>query len=426
MQFTTAAAQLGSDDLPVERLRIALLGYRSNPFSGGQGVYLKYLSKALVDAGHEVDVISGAPYPELDARVRLIPLPGLNLFEAPNHLTALRPANLKSATDTLEWLLMVTGGFPEPYTFGRRLQKHRADLRQYDVIHDNQSLSWGVLQLAELGLPLTTTIHHPITWDRDIALDHARTRVERWGIRRWHYFLRMQGQVAKRMPHIVTVSERARQDIAQAFGIASSRIDVVHNGVDTDEFRPMPRVARKPLQIISTASADQPLKGTQHLVPAFAQVVRELPDAKLVFIGRPKPGGATAKLIETQQLQDHIEVHTGISNDELVALYAASSIAVVPSEYEGFGLPAVEAMACGVPVVSSDGGALPEVVGDAGVVVPSKNSAALGKALLDLLKDPQRQRQLAAAGRQRVEQQFSWASTAQNMIRHYAKVRRGS
>ena len=104
-------------------LRIALLGYRSNPYSGGQGVYIKYLSRALTALGHEVDVISGEPYPELDANVRLIKLPGLNLFEAPNHVTALRLRHLRSATDFFEWLSMLSGGFPEPYTFGRRVER---------------------------------------------------------------------------------------------------------------------------------------------------------------------------------------------------------------------------------------------------------------------------------------------------------------
>ena len=160
-------------------LRIALLGYRSNPFSGGQGVYLKFLSRALVEAGHEVDVISGEPYPELDGRVGLIKLPGLNLFEAPNHVTALRPRHLLSATDFFEWASMLSGGFPEPYTFGRRLTRYFSDIGdRYDVVHDNQSLCYGLLAVAR-RTPVICTVHHPITWDRDIAIANAATRGER-------------------------------------------------------------------------------------------------------------------------------------------------------------------------------------------------------------------------------------------------------
>jgi glycosyltransferase involved in cell wall biosynthesis len=125
---------------PVKPLRIALLGYRSQPYGGGQGVYLKYLSKALVEAGHHVDVISGPPYPHLDSRVRLIELPSLDLFE--NGLVSLRPRHLSSLTNIIEWTSKLTGGFAEPYTFGRRAVKYlKQHGHNYDLIHDNQSLS---------------------------------------------------------------------------------------------------------------------------------------------------------------------------------------------------------------------------------------------------------------------------------------------
>ena len=139
-------------------LKVCLLGYRSNPYSGGQGIYIKFLSKALVDAGHSVDVISGEPYPELDERVRLIKLPGLNLFEANNHVTALRPKHLLSYTDFFEWFSMLTGGFPEPYTFGRRLVRYfKRNRPGYDIVHDNQSLCYGTLKLQKMGVPVITT-----------------------------------------------------------------------------------------------------------------------------------------------------------------------------------------------------------------------------------------------------------------------------
>ncbi len=407
------------------RLKIALLGYRSNPYSGGQGIYLRYLSQALADAGHQVDVISGEPYPELaDERIKLIRLPGLNLFAEDNHLTALRPRHLKSFTDTFEWYSMATGGFPEPYTFGRRVAAYLAEHgNTYDIVHDNQCLSWGTLSIQTSSTPLITTIHHPITWDRDIALAHAPNFKHRLLIKRWHLFLRMQTKVASRLQHIVTVSQRSKQDICRAFSIDPERIQVIYNGIDTDTFRPEPSIARNPWQLITTASADQPLKGTQHLIPAFAELTRQFPKLRLVFIGRPKPGGETEKLIDRHRVADKIRFVHGIGADEIRHLYASSAVAVVPSEYEGFGLPAGEAMACAVPLVSTDGGALPEVVGNAGRIVPAADSPALAAAIGDLLGlDPATREQVGQAGRQHILDNFSWSQAATAMSLVYQRV----
>ena len=153
-------------------LKICLLGYRSHPYGGGQGVYINYLSKALVEAGHAVDVISGPPYPILDPRVRLIEMPSLDLFA--NGLGSLRLHHMRSMSNIIEWLSKLTGGFSEPYTFGRRVVKYlRKHGHQYDLIHDNQSLSYGMLELQRMGLPLVTTLHHPITSDLRIAIRAA-------------------------------------------------------------------------------------------------------------------------------------------------------------------------------------------------------------------------------------------------------------
>ena len=417
---------LRTEEVPNSSMRIALLGYRSNPFSGGQGIYLKYLSRALVEAGHQVDVISGEPYPDLDPSVRLVKLPGLNLYAANNHVTALRPRHLRSMTDTFEWFSMLTGGFPEPYTFGRRLYRHFQQLHlrgtRYDIVHDNQSLSHGVLSLQQQGLPLVTTIHHPITWDRDIALTHAENWQQRLLIRRWHNFLNMQKHVARRLQHVVTVSERSRQDICVAFGISPQRVHVVYNGVDTQAFRPEPDIARNPWQLITTASADQPLKGTQHLIPAFAQLCQRFPKLRLTFVGRPKPGGVTERLIDSLGVRERIRFLHGISAEEMRALYASSAVAVIPSEYEGFGLPAAEAMACGTPVVATDGGALPEVVAEAGRIVPAGNPDALASAIGELLQNPASRALLGKLGRARIEKTFSWSQAADQMTALYQKV----
>jgi glycosyltransferase involved in cell wall biosynthesis len=374
-----------------------------------------------VEAGHSVDVISGPPYPHLDPRVRLIELPSLDLFE--NGLLSLRLRHLASLTNIIEWLSKLTGGFAEPYTFGRRavkfLRRHGGD---YDLVHDNQSLSWGMLEIQSMGLPLVTTVHHPITSDLRIALNAARSWWERLLIRRWHSFLNMQRKVVRQLRNIVTVSDCSRQDIARDFGLQPAGISLVHNGIDTGVFRPLPGVERNPLRLMATCSADAPLKGLRYLLRAYARLLETHPDLELLVVSKPKPGGKTEKLVRRLGIEDRVLFVNGISTSEMVAYYAQASIAVVPSVYEGFGLPAGEAMACGVPVVSTDGGALPEVVGDAGVIVPAKDVDALAAAIDDLLRDPERRRELGARAMRRIEERFCWNVCARQMTQYYREV----
>ncbi len=406
---------------PAKPLRIALLGYRSQPYSGGQGVYLKYLSKALVEQGHTVDVISGPPYPHLDQGVRLVELASLDLFE--NGLGSLRPRHLRSLTNIIEWMAKLTGGFAEPYTFGRRAVKYlRQHGHNYDIIHDNQSLSDGMLRLQSMGLPLVTTIHHPITSDLRIALSAARSWRDRVLIRRWHSFLTMQRRVVKQLHNIVPVSDCSRQDIARDFGIQPAGISLVYNGIDTSQFRPLKEISRNPRRLMATASADAPLKGLRYLLRAYARLLKVHPGLELLLVGKPRPGGSTERLLNYLGIADRVQFVSGISTEQMVRYYAEAAIAVVPSVYEGFGLPAGEAMACAVPVVSTDGGALPEVVGEAGVVVPAKNVDALVDAIDKLLCDPERRNALGALGRERILEKFCWQVCAREMTNYYHRV----
>ena len=386
-------------------LKICLLGYRSNPYSGGQGIYIKYLSKALVDAGHTVDVISGAPYPHLDPRVKLIKMPSLDLYA--NGLGSLRPHHLKSWANVIEWMSKLTGGFGEPQAFGRRalayLKKHG---RGYDIIHDNQCLAFGMLKLQKL----------------DLALNAARRILDHLLIKRWHSFVYMQKYVISRLNHLVTVSDSSRDDIATAFDLQPSCISLVHNGIDIEAFAPRKDIQRIPYRLMATASADQPLKGLRYLLKALHKLLPEYPEIKLLIIGRPKEDGDTAKLIRRLKLSDHIEFVSGITTDKLVDYYAEAQIAVVPSLYEGFGLPAGEAMSCAVPLVSSSGGALPEVVGDAGIQVPPGDAQALADGIKKLLDDENLREHYALAGRKRIEELFCWQVAAGEMVDFYNKV----
>ncbi|AFU99987.1 glycosyltransferase family 4 protein [Simiduia agarivorans] len=412
------ARPLAADGKPA--LRICLLGYRSHPFVGGQGIYLHYLSKALLAYGHQVDVISGPPYPELVDGVRLIKMPSLDLFSVEEPFKALKLSHLKSYTDTFEWWSKITGGFAEPYTFGRRVAKYlKRHGHQYDLVHDNQCLAWGLLDIQNRGLPVVATVHHPITRDLELKL----AAEDNWGMRllikRWHSFLKMQKKVVQQLDHVVTVSEQSRADIAQCFDRASDRIDLIHNGIDTHVFKPDPQAIKKPFSLITTASADQPLKGLRYLLEAMHQLRPHYPDISLTVIGKLHAGGETEQRLKALSLTDAVEFVSGISTEALVARYNAAEIAVVPSLYEGFGLPAGEAMACGLPLVATDGGAIPEVVGDAALSVPAGDANALAQAISQLIDKPAWRQMLAEKARARIESTFSWQKVAEQLTHYY-------
>ena len=404
------------------RLRIALLGYRSAPFSGGQGVYLKYLSRALASLGHSVSVVSGPPYPHLDANITLHKLPSLDLYARGLSSVTWRQI-WQDPLARREWWSKLTGGFVEPWTFGERARQwllEHAD--SFDIIHDNQTLSDGILSLQDAGLPLVTTIHHPITRDRKLACEAETRWYNKLLVLRWYDFLTMQQRVAKKLDHIVTVSGVSRRDIVADFGVDPRRVAVMYNGVDVDLFKPRPNRPRKPNQIMATASADTPTKGLQVLLPAVADLIAAGKHIKVVLIGKPKQGGDTEQLIRKLGLEPHIRWYRDLEQERIVDLYAESTLAVVPSLYEGFGLPAVEAMACGIPLICSDGGALAEVVGDAARVVPAGNISALTAALADLLENVAAREELSQRGRARAQSEFSWQVCAQRLTAYYQSV----
>jgi len=411
----SATASLSDAESP---LRIALLGYRSAPHSGGQGVYLNYLSRYLRRRGHSVTVISGPPYPRLDDDINLVKLESLDLYA--NGLRSVKPGHFFSRLERIEWFSKLTGGFAEPYTFGERVKKWFVGRENdFDIIHDNQTIADGVLDLQTRGLRLVTTIHHPITRDYRVALAAEPKWYMRLLIHRWHSFLRMQKRVAPQLESVVTVSNASAKDIATDFGVSPEAISVMHLGVDTEMFRPLPAIAREPFRLMTTASADAPLKGLVHLLKAVAALRPDYPDIRLTLVGRPKPDGDTQRIINSLGLANCIDFCKGISHEEMVEKYARATVAVVPSIYEGFGLPAVEAMACGVPLVSTSGGALAEVVDDAALVVSPGDSDALARNIRRLFDDESLRAEYATRGLQRVEQHFCWERCAERMEAFY-------
>ena len=395
-------------------VRVALLSYRSKPHCGGQGIYLRHLSRELVALGHEVTVFSGQPYPELDPGVDLVKVPSLDLYRDPDPFRIPHVREFRDRVDVLEFATMCTAGFPEPWTFGQRLlRNHLDELRTFDVIHDNQTLAHGILELQELGLPLVTSIHHPITMDRKLDIAAAPTLRKKLSLRRWYGFLRMQGKVARGLRHIVTVSQSSAVDIAREFGVDPERIDVIPLGVQPEVFAPYAG-ARVPGRIVAMASADSPLKGIATLLESLAKLRTER-EVTLTLVTKPTAGGVTERLVERLGIGDIVTFVHGLSVEELAATMGSAEIVCVPSLYEGFSLPTLEAMACGTPLVVSDGGAIPEVVGEPGLcadIVPAGDTEALTAALAAMLEDPERRERMGRAARERARTTFSWEAVA--------------
>jgi glycosyltransferase involved in cell wall biosynthesis len=401
-------------------VRVALLSYRSKPHCGGQGVYVRHLSRELVALGHEVEVFSGQPYPDLDPGVRLTKVPSLDLYREPDPFRTPRPREYRDAVDLLEVATMWTAGFPEPRTFGLRVGRLlRRRLDDFDVVHDNQTLADGVLGVERAGLPLVTTIHHPITFDRRVDLAAAPTRRRRLALRRWYGFLRMQRRVARQLRTILVPSSSSARDVVTDFGVDPSRVRVVPMGVD-HVFAP-PVQPRVPGRVVAMASADTPMKGIATLLEAFAKLRTER-DLELLLISRPKPGGRTERLIDTLGIAGSVRFVHGISDEELAATVGSAEVACVPSLYEGFSLPTVEAMACATPLVVSRAGAIPEVVGEDGLCADLVTPGDVGElvdALGRLLDDPDRRARMGAAGRRRALSEFSWRVVAEATVAAY-------
>jgi glycosyltransferase involved in cell wall biosynthesis len=393
-------------------LRIALLSYRSKTHCGGQGVYLRHLSRELAALGHDVEVFSGQPYPELDAGVRLTKVPSLDLYREPDPFRIPGLREFRDLVDVYEFLSMCTAAFPEPRTFSRRVARVLKSRRDdFDVVHDNQTLGYGMLEIERMGLPLVATIHHPITFDRRVDLAHAPLR-KQLPLRRWYSFLRMQGKVARRLPQILTVSESSKRDIANDFGVDAARIQVIPLGVD-EVFRP-PTKPRVPGRVVAMASADTPMKGVATLLEAVAKLRTER-HVELVLVTKPSKGGRTEQLIERLGLEDCVTFVHGISDADLVEVMGSAEVACVPSLYEGFSLPTAELMACETPLVVSRAGAIPEVVGEDGECADLVTPGDVGElydALAALLDDPDRRARMGAAGRRRVLDKFSWHAVA--------------
>jgi len=410
-------------------MRIAFLCYRGNMKSGGQGIYLHALTRELASLGCEIDVFVGPPYPDPMPWARVTRLENQMFWgkrfdkrrtaflPTPDPFAILRPL------DFFEFAVTRFGFLPEPFAFSVRaalavLRELRAG-RRYDLVHDVQSVSYGLLFLQALGLPVVTTIHHPLSIDLRSSLARDRSFAERKGSLTF-YPVRTQARTARRLAAILTSSEASRRAIARDFGVAPERIHDVRNGVELPE-RPVARKRPARLELLFVGRCGDPNKGLEFLLEALALLPHEVGLRVLDYFPAFMP---LEKTLQALQLSERVRFTGKVSSEDLLTAYRNAAAVIVPSIFEGFGLPAIEALAAGTPVVASRAGALPEVIADAGAgrLVPPRDPAALAKAITDVLENWDEAHAEALAARPRIEATFGWRPTAKRTLAVYERT----
>jgi len=414
-------------------MRICLLTYRGNPYSGGQGIYVYYLSREFQRMGHEVEVIAGAPLPEVSEGVILHQLGSSSIYHPGSSFRKNLP-EVRNLVDLYELCASRLGIFAEPWAFSFRAYAKLKELckqHHFDIIHDNQGLGYGLLLMKRFKIPVIATIHHPLPIDRQADLQQADRLGDRWRVKKFYSFIRMQAFVARRLDRIITVSQSSAKDTKRLFKVSGDKLRVVYNGIDTEIYSMNEETRQNRDGLIMVANTDDRKKGVFYLLQAL-RLLREdgmkltiVDDAErhasyIEDVGALPSYGS--KLVRKLNLDGMVHFTGRLTREELAQHYAAAQIAVVPSLYEGFGLPAAEAMACGTPVIATTGGALPEVVGDAGMLVPPANADALAAAIRQLLNDKQAQQRMSEAGRKRVKEKFNWEQAARKTLEVYQDV----
>ena len=395
----------------MQKLNIAILSYRSAKYGGGQGVFVKDISMALSIIGHKVDVISGPPYPELYKDINLIKLPGLNLFETFSSRDRFKKfinKKKKNINDYYEFISVLFGGFPEMRTFGDRANEFIKNNNHYDLIIDNQSISYGMLEIQK-RLPFIEIIHHPITYDLKHELEASNRIKYRISRYRWYSFLKMQKKVAPKINTIITPSKSSKKGIIEEFKCKEKNITVINNGLDASEFAPIDRSQRNPFRLITTASADVPLKGLDFSLKALKILITDFPEIHLIVIGNIKENGHTKRLIEKLKIEKNVFFKSNITKAEITNLYSSSSVAIVSSLYEGFGYPVIEAMSCAVPLIATDVSSIPELTKEFAILVEPKNDQMIADSVKKVLINYDKYKEIAIKSRKHVKENFNWA-----------------
>ncbi len=412
-------------------MRVCFLAYQANMYSGGQGVYLHYLTRELARLGHDVHVIAGMPYPELAPEVRLHKvksfsfwsfMDGYDEYVYHTHpLLFFHPLNFFEFASTRVTLTSLLNMFS--LRACHKLNELEREGR-FDLLHDNQTLGYGTWLAKQRGRPVVANIHHPLAIDRRNELAQARTVGKRISRIAWFPWV-MQNWVARRVDRIITGSASSAASIVETFDLPRDRISVIFDGVDPDIFRPLEDAPREPRRVLFVGHTEDKNKGFRYLIEAL----RTLDSAgcyQLTVVQHPRSKEAR-RLIAEVGLRGPVTYRERLSREELVREYNRAHLLVSPSLYEGFGLPAAEAMACGTPVVATTAGALREIVsdGETGLLVPPGEVAPLADAIRRLLDDPERCRTMVEAGSRRMRERFTWRSTAERTVALYEEVLAG-
>ncbi|MGQ9693413.1 MAG: glycosyltransferase family 4 protein [Thermodesulfobacteriota bacterium] len=395
-------------------MKIVLLCYRGNPYCGGQGVYLYFLSREMARRGHEVTILVGFPKPWPMPWARVIYIENLNLWGKKKDFLPVSPWRIFHPLNFYELAVTRLGFFPEMFLFSLRalrVIKELMNSEKIEIIHDIQSLGYGLLFLKLYGRPLITTVHHPLTVDRQASLERNKNFKEKY-YSLVFYPIGMQRQVIRYCDRIITSSQESAKEIQQAFHVSADKIRMVYNGLDADFFYPL-YLPRKANSLLFVGNTDDPKKGIKYLLQALTLLPPHI-NLTIVDEGPPQKTYA-ADLVKKYSLTSRVIFTGKVAAEKLRLLYNTVTLVVLPSLYEGFGLPAAEAMACGTAVIATKAGALPEVVGEegAGLLVPPRNAPALAQAIKEVVQDEKKIIIMGEVGRRRVEKLFTWNKVAE-------------
>ena len=402
-------------------MKVLLLAYRGNPFCGGQGIYIYHLSRELAKLGAQVDVVVGPPYPDpLDEWATVHKIENLNLWMTRTKAMSYEiKRRVLEPWNFIDYLLTRVHIFPEMETFSMRsffyLKKLLATKR-FDIIHDVNTLGWGLLPMKGFGIPVVSTIHHPLTKDRDADLTMDRSFWEKVTTVLF-YPLLMQRIVSNKIDRIITSSFEGVKELNRTFNLKEEKVSVVYNGMDVELFRNT-KEKREDNSILFVGNTEDHKKGLHFLLQALSMITEPV---TLTIVDERRDNAV--RLAKKYNVEDRIVFTGKVSLTRLVSLYSTTSILVMSSLYEGFGLPAAEAMACNTPVIATTAGALKEVVADGtGLLVPPGDAVALKNAIQKLLGDKELRETMGAVGRERAENNFAWPVAAAKTLDVYRDV----
>ena len=406
-------------------LKIALLSYRSDPFSGGQGIYIKNISEALHNRGHEITIFSGNPLPEVNKAIKVVRIETPGFFETFDSLERLKifTSLEKNRLNFMDFFETFTGTFTEPVFFGERLVKNKyfqETVDEFDIFHDNQSIS----SYPETVLKkLVTTLHHPIHVDKEIDLASEKSFLSRLSIKRWYSFLNFQKKNLKAVKKVISPSLSSKNDICRYFDYPSKNISVIWNGINLDDCKFHQRESFN-ANFVTIISADVPMKNLKTVLKALYLLKQEGINAKLTIVGDLREDNN--KLIDRLGLTKEITYKSKLPRKQLIQSLNNADIGIAPSKYEGFGFPLVEMIATGLPVIVSDKASLPELAGNAGLIFNSSDSNDLKEKMKELIENAALRNKVAENSKLRRDDFFGWDEYAKKLEDLYKEIISGN